>query len=172
MTWQLILGFTIPSVVVLLAVFLMFRLYFRHQSQMRLMEMKKEKAHITLPLRLQSFERLILLCERIDLADLIFRLKTDGTSAAALRSALLVAIQQEYEHNLTQQLYVSSQLWEILMASKAKTMDLIVIASKGLPSNASADDYAEKLMTLASDEASLPSQIAKRAIKTESSLWL
>lgn len=172
MTWQLIFGLTIPSVVVLLAVFLMFRLYFRHQTQQQVLDSRREKAQITLPLRLQAFERLTLLCERIALPDLVLRLKTPGTNASALRAALLLAIQQEYEHNLTQQLYVSTELWSILIASKNKTMDLITIAADGLGPDASADEYANQLMHMISDENSLPSQIAKRAIKTESSLWL
>ena len=84
----------------------------------------------------------------------------------------MLAIQQEYEHNLTQQLYISEELWSILIAAKDKTMDLIAIAAHGLPPDASSDDYANQLMSMISAENTLPSQIAKRAIKTESSLWL
>lgn len=172
MTWQLILGLTIPSLVVLLAVYLMFKQYFAYQAQGRMVDWKKEKSQITLPLRLQSYERLILLCERIDIADLILRLKTSGTSASALKSALLIAVQQEFEHNLTQQLYVSEELWAVLQAAKAKSMDIIVIASDGLSADATADEYANQLISIASRETTLPSTIAKRAIKAESSLWL
>lgn len=172
MTWQLILGLTIPSLVVLLAVYLMFKQYFAYQAQGRMVDWKKEKSQVTLPLRLQSYERLILLCERIDIADLILRLKTSGTSAGALKSALLIAVQQEFEHNLTQQLYVSEELWAVLQAAKARTMDLIAIASEGLGPDATSDEYARQLINIASKETSLPSIIAKRAIKTESSLWL
>lgn len=172
MTWQLILGLTLPSVVVLVAVYLMFKQYFAHQTHHRLMDVKLERTKITLPLRLQAFERLTLLCERIDLPDLILRLKTPGTPGSALKSALLLAVQQEYEHNLTQQLYVSEELWAILMAAKANTMDLIMMAGEGIKDDATGDDYANHLIELASKRDNLPSQIARRAIKTESSLWL
>lgn len=172
MTWQLILGLTIPSVVVLVAVYLMFKQYFQHQLQTNVLQTKREKSQITLPLRLQAYERLIMLCERIDLPDLVLRLKTPGTPAGALKAALLLAIQQEYEHNVTQQLYVSDELWNIFLVAKNKTMDLIMIAGEGLDENAGADEYAQNLIKLASAESSLPSQIAKRAVKTESSLWL
>ena len=172
MTWQLILGLTIPSVVVMVSVFLMFRLYFRHQQQAQFLDSKREKTQITLPLRLQAYERLILLCERIHLPDLILRLITPGTTANALKSALLVAIQQEYEHNLTQQLYISEELWQVLLAAKNRTMDLIEIAGKDLPAGAAADEYAKQLIQIASEEEKLPSHIARRAIKTESALWL
>jgi hypothetical protein len=172
MTWPLILGLTIPSVVVLAAVYLMFKQYFQHQVQTNLLNGKREKTQITLPLRLQAFERLIMLCERIDLAELVLRLKTPGTSGGALKAALLLAIQQEYEHNLSQQLYVSAELWNILIVAKNKTMDLIMLAGEGLDANADANEYAQNLIRMASAETSLPSQIAKRAVKTESGLWL
>jgi len=172
MTWLMILGLTIPSVIVLLAVYLMFRQYFNHQMQTFLLQSKKNRDQITLPMRLQAYERLTLLCERIELADLILRLKAPGSSAGELQSTLIVAIQQEYEHNLTQQLYVSEDLWQILLLAKNKTMDLVSLAARSLSSQASGDDYVRNLFDLASKEEKLPSQIAKSAIKTESSFWL
>jgi hypothetical protein len=168
----MILGLTIPSVVVLLALYLMFRQYFNHQMQTFILQNKKNRDQITLPMRLQAYERLILLCERIELADLILRLKIPGSSANEVQSVLLVAIQQEYEHNLTQQLYISEELWQILLLAKNKTMDLVSIAGQSLSSDASGDEYVQHLFDLASKETKLPSQIAKSAIKSESSLWL
>ena len=172
MTWTLILGLTIPSLVVLAAVYLMFRQYFRHQTQALAIDARKDKSGVSLPLRLQAFERLTLLCERIYLPDLILRLKTPGTSGDALKAALILAIQQEYEHNVTQQLYVSDELWHILQVARNKTMDLIMLAGDGLPPQADADTYTSALLKLAEQEKSLPSEIAKKAVKTESGLWL
>jgi hypothetical protein len=172
MTWSTILGFTLPSVVVLLAVYFMFRQYFNHQLQTAIISGKKSREEFTLPMRLQAYERLTLLCERIELADLILRLKSTGSSAGELQSVLLVAVQQEYEHNLTQQLYVSEELWKILILAKNKTMDLLGLAGQSLSSNASGDDYVKKLFELADKEERLPSQIAKSAVKAEASIWL
>ena len=168
----MILGLTIPSVVVLVAMYLMFRQYFNHQMQTYLIKTRRSKDQMSLPLRLQAYERLTLLCERIEIADLILRLRTPESSASELQAILLMAIQQEYEHNLTQQLYVSEELWQIMLLAKSKTMDLISIAAQGLSPTATGEEYARNLITLASKEEKLPSQIAKKAIKTESSLWL
>ena len=85
---------------------------------------------------------------------------------------MLIAIQQEFEHNLTQQLYVSAELWQVLLAAKSKTMDLIMLAADDLNGNASSDDFARKLFESLSNESNLPSLIGKKAIKTEASLWL
>lgn len=172
MTWQMILGITIPALVVFLAVYYTFRQYHQQVLQLQLLKSKKVKDQIVLPMRLQAYERLILLCERIDFADLTLRLKTPGTSARELQSAMLITVQQEFEHNLTQQLYVTPELWQVLIAAKARIMDFISDAGKHLDENASSDEYAQKLFELVSKESSLPSQIGKKAIKTEASLWL
>lgn len=172
MTWTLLLALLLSSGTVLLAVWLMFRLYFRHQTQTYLLEGRRSKESVTLPLRLQAYERLILLFNRIDIPDLVLRLKTDEGSAGSLKAALLVAIQQEFEHNLTQQLYVSDALWQVMKQARMQTMDLVMAAADGLPENASSEDYARKLIELAMSREALPAEIAIRAIKTESALWL
>jgi hypothetical protein len=172
MTGELILAITIPSLIVFAAVYFTFRQYHQHQMRTQMIDNRKVKDTITMPLRLQAYERLILLCERIDFADLMLRLKTPGTTARELEAALLVTVQQEYEHNLTQQLYVTPELWQVLLAAKAKTMDFIALARQGLPDDATSDDYAKRLFEILSNESSLPSLIGKKAIKTEASLWL
>ena len=172
MTWQLVLGLTIPSIVVLVATYLMFKQYFAHQLQTYMLRSKKTREQITLPLKLQAYERLLLLCERIELADLILRLKSPGASSGELRAALIMGIQQEYEHNLTQQLYVSDELWQIMLMAKNRTMDLISEASVTAGPGKPGEELVSALFQLVSQETQLPSQIAKRAIKTESALYL
>lgn len=172
MTWQLLLGLTLPSLIVLVAVYLMFKQYFAHQMQTVLLRSKKSRDHLTLPLKLQAYERLTLLCERIELSDLILRMQTPGISATELQASLMMAVQQEFEHNLTQQLYVSEELWQIMMMTKIKTIDLISLGTKGLPPGADATAFVKSLFDIASKETQLPSHIAKKAIKSESSLLL
>lgn len=172
MTWQIIIAIILPSLIVFLAVYFTFKQYHQQQMRLQLLETKKVKDPIIIPMKLQAYERLILLSERIDFADLMLRLKTPETSARELQSALLIAVQHEFEHNLTQQLYVTSELWQVLMAAKSKTMDVISYAGEGLAADATSEDFARRLFQLIAQETSLPSQIAKKAIKTEASLWL
>ncbi len=172
MTGSMILGITIPALMVFLAVYFTFRQYHQQQLRLQLLESKKVKDRIVLPMRLQAYERLLLLCERIDFADLMLRMKTPGTSARELQAGSLIAIQQEFEHNLTQQLYITPELWQVLLAVKAKTMDFLSVAGEGLFEEATSDDYARQLFQLLSKESTSPSQIGKKAIKTEAALWL
>ncbi len=172
MTWTILIALILSPLIVFLAVYFTFRQYHQQQLKLQLIDSRKIKDSITLPLKLQAYERLILLCERIDFADLMLRLITPGTSARELQSAMLIAVQQEYEHNLTQQLYITPELWQVLLSAKGKTMDIITHAGEGLENHATAEVFANKLMTIVSQESSLPSHIGKKAIKTESSLWL
>ena len=172
MTWQLVLGLTIPSVVVLVATYLMFKQYFAHQTQTYLLKSRKTREQVTLPLKLQAYERLLLMTERIELADLVLRIKSPGSSASELHAALIMGIQQEFEHNLTQQLYISDELWQIILFAKNKTMDLISQAAVNTGSGRSGEELISQLFELAAQEKQLPSQIVRKAIKTESSLYL
>ena len=72
--------------------------------------------------RLQAYERLILLCERLNLQSLMLRLNSSDMNAGQLQSALLISIQKEFEHNFTQQIYVSGQLWDMLNLLKDNLM--------------------------------------------------
>ena len=84
--------------------------YFDQQSNARAAEIQQQRLQATLPLRLQAYERLLLLCERISIPNLVGRLRTEGSSSSDLRMAMLMAIKQEFEHNVTQQIYVSESL--------------------------------------------------------------
>ncbi len=76
-------------------------------------------------LKIQAYERLILLCERIDPMNLFLRLNSGEITAKQMQEAMLVAIHQEYDHNLTQQLYVSTQLWNILTLAKDQMSNIV-----------------------------------------------
>lgn len=155
-----------------LSIWLIFKQYFRFQQQQEFYNQQKERDTTILPLKLQALERLTLLCNRIDLVDLVLRTQTPGTTAGELKSALLLTVQQEFEHNVTQQLYVSEPLWTVLKQVQERTMDMIVSAGEGLASAAPAEEYVRKILDMVSAEPTLPNQIAIRAVRTEASRYL
>ena len=79
-------------------------------------------------LRIQAYERLVLFCERINILPAMLRLNEENMDATHLKNALLIAIQKEYEHNLTQQIYISPQLWEMVTLLKDHTIASITQA--------------------------------------------
>jgi hypothetical protein len=75
-------------------------------------ETNKEVDYSTKPLKLQAFERLVILCERISLPNLISRTAQPGMTARDMQLMLIENIKQEFEYNASQQIYVSQTAWE------------------------------------------------------------
>lgn len=116
-----ILKYTIPAIIV----YLLIRQFMKQQMQLSAMNKRSETKRDTLALRFQAYERLVLLCERIKLSDLVIRLSNEDMTPMALKNALMVSVQREYEHNITQQLYVSGQLWNMIELLKDNVMSVI-----------------------------------------------
>lgn len=165
-----ILKFTIPALIMFWAVQSLFKQFLQGQQQMRMMEIKQQQSGTTLPLRLQAYERLSLFCERISIPNLIMRLKTEGMQAGALRVALMMAIQQEYEHNLTQQVYVSEKLWEIIKLSRTDTINVVTSVAEGVDPKADANELVKALFKTLEEREGSPLLTAQAAIKKEAGL--
>jgi hypothetical protein len=112
----------------------------------QLARLQNEKTHSIVPTRLQAYERLSLLCDRISISQLVSRLQTTGASAKDLHMAMLIAINQEFEHNGTQHIYVSKKLWDIIFLLRNNTTDIINFVAQQLPSGAAASQLSTALM--------------------------
>lgn len=159
----------IPPLMVYLAVQYVLREFLQNQYQTQLLKFQTENKRASMPIRFQAYERLALLCERISLPNLIFRLQSQEMSAADLKSSMVVAIQQEFEHNVSQQVYVSSELWRIILKARDTNVRLIHEAYSNLPENASQDMLAGMLLQFVEQQGDTPSDAALHAIRHEMS---
>jgi hypothetical protein len=145
--------------------------YWREQkaqaNSLHWQQIQTEKAKTTLPMRLQAYERLTLLCERINIPNLIKRLRAEGASVNDLRFALLIGIQQEFEHNVTQQIYVSDNLWNILRIARDNTAEIINIAAEKLDPKADSNALIEEIFTILSEQKGDSLAKAQAAIRQE-----
>ncbi len=116
--WILLIFALIPSAAVPIAVVYLVKQFLQSRQQLELIALQQQNSSKTLPLKLQAYERLTLLFERIHIPTLIAKVKTGRMSSGDLQAALMVSIQQEFEHNVTQQIYVSDKLWELLNLTK------------------------------------------------------
>jgi hypothetical protein len=98
------------------------------------------------PLQLQAYERLVMLAERIALPNLISRANQPGLDARQMQVLLLESIKQEYEYNMTQQIYVSPVAWEAVKNLKEQTMLIINQVGAAMPTDASGLDLNKVLM--------------------------
>src|SRR5829696_3347517 len=100
----------------------------------------------TRPLQLQAYERLVLLCERISLPSLISRMSQPGLSAREMQMFLIESIKQEYEYNISQQVYVSTIAWDSVRNLRDQNMLIINQISNYLPPDAKASDLNRQLL--------------------------
>lgn len=101
---------------------------------------------LTKPLRLQAYERLVLLCERIALPNLISRISQPGLSAREMQFLLLESIKQEYEYNASQQIYVSEVAWNAVRSLHDQNLLMVNTIAKSLPAEATANELNRRLM--------------------------
>jgi hypothetical protein len=100
------------------------------------------------PLRLQAYERLVLLTERIALPNIISRLNQPGISAVEMKLILTENIKQEVEYNSTQQLYVSQSAWDAIKNMKEQNIMVVNQVAGSLPHTASSSDLNKKIIEL------------------------
>jgi hypothetical protein len=120
-----ILQITIPALMVFLAAFFVLRGMLRNDQDKRRQELILQNSRTVTPIRLQAYERIVLFLERISLESLLVRSNTPGMTAAQLHSELLNTIRSEFEHNLSQQIYMTQQAWEVVKNARSGTIKLI-----------------------------------------------
>ena len=162
-----ILLFLVVFAVAAYLIYSLTKQYFNNRHQARLIDLQQQRAQPTLPLRLQACERLILLCDRISIPNLISRLRTEGASVNDLRLAMLIAIQQEFEHNITQQLYVSENLWNIIILSRNNTADIVNMVAQKLDAQADSSLLINDLFQFLGEQPSDSIAKAQAAIRQE-----
>ncbi|SEK30881.1 DUF7935 family protein [Parapedobacter koreensis] len=119
------------------------------------------------PLRLQAYERLVLFVERINPSNMLLRMHAPGLSVEDFQHLLVNEIRAEYEHNITQQLYVSTTAWAIAKQLKDNTVALIRNAGAGLPATASAKEFSTVVLGHISVLDENPYDLALKTIKSE-----
>ena len=123
--WSQVLLYTLPSLIVFLTAYLMMRTYLEKEHKQMRMQLLLDNNRKILPIRLQAYERLVLLMERIAPESLVPRVFKKDMTPAQFHYALISTIRQEYEHNLSQQIYVSNQAWQAVKSAKENIVKLI-----------------------------------------------
>jgi hypothetical protein len=141
-----VIRYTVPSLVVFGTAYYLLKMFLDKEAEKVQMQMRLDVQKITLPVRMQAYERLVLLLERIEPAGLLVRSNSPGMSASQLQSALIQNIRSEFEHNLSQQLYVSTKAWEMVRNAREETIKRINTAAMKLTPDATATDLASLIL--------------------------
>jgi hypothetical protein len=127
------LKISLPAAAVMYAMFLTVRSFLNKDFEKRLIDVKIKNNEIVLPIRLQAYERMALFLERISPHNLIIRVNDPNYNVAQLHQHMLMEIREEYNHNLSQQVYMSEQAWALVK----NAMDEVVAVINGSASNMS-----------------------------------
>ena len=130
-------------------------------------ELKKERQNFFLPSRVESYQRAVLLMERIHPNSLVMRLHKPSSTAKMFQADLLKAIREEYDHNVAQQIFISLQGWKMVKDSKEETIKIINLAGNQMGSIATSTDLASKIFEIVGEVGTLPTEIAVDYLKKE-----
>lgn len=162
-----IIKVTLPALIVFLTVYYLFKQYMQQQMGLEQLKLRNKEASNVLPLKLQAYERLMLFCERIHPVKLALRLNHKELGGKELTNAMLIAIEQEFEHNLTQQIYISEQLWSIIRLAKNQIQQIISDGNGSTP-----NIVIENIQKIMEENKADPLEYAKSAIRKEAQLLL
>ncbi|AXP82355.1 hypothetical protein CJ739_3293 [Mariniflexile rhizosphaerae] len=162
--------FAIPSLITGLIAYYFFKEHTKNEDGRRRFLLKKDLQVNVLPMRLQAYERMVLFLERMTPSNLLIRVPPTTSNKEAYEALIIQNIEQEFEHNLTQQIYISERCWNIINAAKNATIQLIRKASL-LEKTDTANKLREVILTEMMERRS-PSDAALSFIKEEvSELW-
>ena len=140
------LKFTIPGLIVFATSYFLIKAFFENEEKKRQAEYKSGNHKLITPVKLQAYERLIMFLERISLDSLLVRVMEPSMTVERLQSALLMTVRAEFEHNLSQQLYVSVKTWNTIRASKENVIRLINTVASTLDSKAPGFELSKRIL--------------------------
>ena len=143
------------------------RINIKHEK-LRSVNLTNQKSEsFNLDLRMQAYERLTIFLSRIDPWRLLTLINISEKNIKKIEHTLIQIIISEFEYNLSQQVYVSDDLWELIESSKNKTVDLVLLVNSKLKTNANGNDYYNCLEGILREQNVTPSKITLKYLKKE-----
>lgn len=169
--WE-ILKIVLPALIVFITAYFLFRDMLENDQRRREFEFRVLHAKEMTPVKLQAYERLTIFLERISPESMLLRHSPHELTVSEYHHILLNTIRQEYEHNLSQQIYVSSILWETIRGAKEKLVTLINRTSEELDQNSPGYELSKKIFNEYLDEDPAPVALALSDLKKEVAKFL
>ena len=137
------LAYALPALVTGGVAYFIFSGFIKQGTQEKKFELLSQKRKDSLPIKLQAYERMLLFCERINPIKLLLRVKPIGDATEAYLQLLMASIEQEFEHNMVQQLYITDECWNVIIASKSAVLNTLKQVAN---TSSSAGDFRENVL--------------------------
>ncbi len=155
----------IPATLITILAIFFFKVHTQNEERRRRFLLHRENQKQAFPLRLQAYERMALFLERISPGKLLTRMAPVGENKESYESLLIHTIDQEFEHNLSQQIYVSDECWNTIKAAKNAT--IAMIRKTTLNKEVDSSDKMREVILTELVEKGAPSDVALSKIKEE-----
>lgn len=157
----------IPVLILTAAVWVFVRYYIKTEKEKLIVKIGLKNKEIITPVRLQAYERLVLLLERMESSQVILRNVSLGQSASQLQQSLINNIKAEFDHNLSQQLYISSEAWILIKKAHETIITSINEAASKIDADGSAADLAQLIFQSEANNEQPEIQNAMEYLKNE-----
>ena len=166
-----ILGICILASVVILVAGAVYvtKMVMEAKAKMAALSSAKRNQPVMLPLRLQAYERMALFLERIDPNQLVMRIHTAGLTVSQEQNLLLTAIRSEFEHNLSQQIYLSDTVWQRVCEAKTDIESIINTVAADYEKDADSREFAETVLAVTSQKPVV--ELAIQILKADMQKW-
>ncbi len=159
--------YVVPALIVLATAYIVMKSFMDREITKARLDYKLNNAKLITPIRLQAYERLVLFLERIAPESLFIRILQPGMTTQQLHKALLTTIRSEFEHNMSQQVYVSDDAWDAVRNAKESVLRLINTAASSERGLKSSQDFTKIVIEAYNTVESSPTQNAIELIKNE-----
>lgn len=157
----------VPAALVLYGMYLTVKLLLEREAGRHRYDVQARYTESVVPIRLQAYERMVLFLERISPNNLLLRLGGTSTTALEFQQRLLQEVRDEYNHNLSQQVYMSQGVWDQIQAAMNDVMTLINQASGDIRPDALALDLSKRIFERIIQRDTAPTAEALKAVKQE-----
>jgi hypothetical protein len=146
------LDFILPAVLVMMLAVYMLNKVLNHDHTRRVFEYKKSAAKQMVPLRAQAYERLTLFLERMQPTNLLVRVQLPNMKSMSLHASLIQTIRSEYDHNMSQQVYISDEAWDLINQAKDQLITVINEQVTSVAPNSDASDLGKLIIESSLEE--------------------
>lgn len=137
------IAYILPAGVTGLVAYYMFKTFIQQKNNEKKMELLAARKKESLPIKLQAYERMLLFCERINPVKMLLRVKPLSENTGDYLQLIIANIDQEFEHNLVQQIYISNEAWLSVVASKRAIVNKLTQVAEA---SSSAKDFRENVL--------------------------
>ena len=168
-----VLPYILLVAVMFLGFWALLHLQFRNEKEKRQWELKKDTQKAISPIRLRAYERLALLLDRTKPEHMLMDLQSKEPEALAtwtvgqIQQYLLQTIRLEFDHNQSQQVYVSEEVWDALIGTRDQLGAFVISIAAQIPKEATAQMYASALITAFNSNGTTPTDKALEMLKDE-----